>query len=711
MAGKYRDKVIVIARNNKLLNHTSSLQDNQNLVILSRKVFIIVIQTSTMSMVTAISASCQQSRVGKKLPDALYIHLSAVGQLPVSLQACDRQARELLPLGARFSIIKFSYSESKISYLFYPDFDHAPHPALHTSIQVNLANNSVQLRDYSNSGNPPILHRKETFVAPDYPNYEKFAELTRQEEALSLLNSHQIGTRKGWEAHLSEKNIRVEGHEVILQIAPKIERHKAAIHRHDLSKPVRLALETEILQSGITLYDYGCGHGEDLQRLKKQGFTCYGFDPHYQPDGVKISSDIVNLGYVINVIEDPAERRQAIIEAWELTQRVLIISAQVLISNIAQGQIAYGDGVVSSRNTFQKYYDQEELKNYIDQVLAVDSIPVALGIYFVFRDGMQAQNFRASRFRSYASTPRIKLVTKSFVDYQEILLPLMQFFTERGRLPIRDELEQFSVVIDEFKTIKKAFNLILQATNPDEWEAIANKRRQDILVFLALSNFDHPCKKLKLNQLSKFLQTDIKSLFDSYESACITADLILFNLGKAGFIRSICEQSKIGWLEDKYLTVHISTLDSLNTMLRLYEGCASRTVGRMNNTTLIRFHLDKPKIAYMYCPEFDKESHPKIETVMYINLRDLKIYYQDYHHSHNPVVSHRKSELVLPNYPLHEKFMRLTQQEEKWGLLKELPCITLLNEWERVLQKHDAVLRGHRLVRCKGSTGDNHQGG
>jgi hypothetical protein len=38
---------------------------------------------------------------------------------------------------------------------------------------------------------------------------------------------------------------------------------------------------------------------------------------------------------------------------------------------IAQGnsQIAYGDGVITSRNTFQKYYDQEELKLYIDQVL------------------------------------------------------------------------------------------------------------------------------------------------------------------------------------------------------------------------------------------------------------------------------------------------------------------------------------------------------
>ncbi|MCS6815737.1 MAG: DNA phosphorothioation-associated methyltransferase, partial [Cyanobacteria bacterium] len=87
-----------------------------------------------------------------------------------------------------------------------------------------------------------------------------------------------------------------------------------------------------------------------------------------------------------------------LIRAWSITRKALIVAAQVLIDDINHGQIAYGDGVITSRNTFQKYYEQEELKNYIDQVLGVDSIPVALGIYFVFRDEYQAQNFRVSYF-------------------------------------------------------------------------------------------------------------------------------------------------------------------------------------------------------------------------------------------------------------------------------------------------------------------------
>ena len=40
---------------------------------------------------------CKQSKVGKKLPNALYVHISAIAFLSPQLQECDRQARLLLP--------------------------------------------------------------------------------------------------------------------------------------------------------------------------------------------------------------------------------------------------------------------------------------------------------------------------------------------------------------------------------------------------------------------------------------------------------------------------------------------------------------------------------------------------------------------------------------------------------------------------------------
>jgi len=110
-------------------------------------------------------------------------------------------------------------------------------------------------------------------------------------------------------------------------------------------------------------------------------------------------------------------------------------------------------------------------KIYIDQVLGVEAIPVALGIYFVFRDEGGAQIFRQERF---AIIPRVRSQIK-FEDYQELLAPLMAFVTERGRLPVKSELPEESNLTAEFGTLRRAFQIILQATDPQEWKAIAEK--------------------------------------------------------------------------------------------------------------------------------------------------------------------------------------------------------------------------------------------
>ena len=168
---------------------------------------------------------------------------------------------------------------------------------------------------------------------------------------------------------------------------------------------------------------------------------------------------------------------------------MLVVSAQVSIGDRNRGQVVFGDGVITRRRTFQKYYEQEELKTYIDGVLDVDAIPVALGIYFVFRDESLAETFRASRFRSRTTAPQVRKPSRSFEECRELLAPLMEFVGERGRLPVKGELEEHRDILKEFGSFHRAFKLVLQATEPEAWEAIAEKRRQDLLIYLALTNF------------------------------------------------------------------------------------------------------------------------------------------------------------------------------------------------------------------------------
>jgi len=72
-----------------------------------------------------------------------------------------------------------------------------------------------------------------------------------------------------------------------------------AIKRYDLSRPVKLLLERGLLQKQDAIFDYGCGHGMDIEALQSLGYTASGWDPAFRPDGAKSESEVVNLGYVL----------------------------------------------------------------------------------------------------------------------------------------------------------------------------------------------------------------------------------------------------------------------------------------------------------------------------------------------------------------------------------------------------------------------------
>ncbi len=733
---------------------------------------------ASLPTLSQVVQACHSSSIGKRLPGALYVHESALSELSAELRDYEARARHFLNQGHHpsqtnssnsnlITLIKFSFTKLQISYLHYPDFFSDPHPALHTSIQVQLPNGELGYRSYAQTPNPPVLHRKETFLSPTHPRYADFARLTQQQEALRLLeNSRSIGTRKGWQRRLTQYNIEIipipqphhptprrdeplfvqpeakqstiihvlscpynktsissanpkgtecaplpatstnrpQAEHTHQSTTPNIERHKAAIVRTTLSKPVRLALEAGLLLANTTFFDYGCGHGGDIKRLANKGFNSQGWDPFYQPNRPHKTADVVNLGYIINVIENQRERREALINAWNLAQNVLIVAAQVLIDDRNRGWVAYEDGMISSRNTFQKYYEQEELKAYIDQVIGslgkpVDAIPVAIGIYFVFRDDAQAQAFRVSRFRSRATTPRIRTSVRRFEEYKERLTPLMDFFTERGRLPVGDEVAEFTDLTEQFGSLKRAFRLVFQATETSEWDAITDKRRNDLLVYLALNRFDE--RRPKFKDLSPILRGDVKGLFGSYQQACAAADLMLMSLGNLKLLAQRAKASRIGQKRPHSLWIHITALSELDPLLRLYEGCASRTLGRPEEANVIKLSLEIPRVSYLVYPDFDNDPHPILQTQMRIDLQDLKVRYRDFDRSDNPPILHQKDHLLLEDYPLYSKFAKLTRQETDWGLLDDLSQVGSRDRWQQKLAEHCSELRGHRLVRRK----------
>ena len=160
-----------------------------------------------------------------------------------------------------------------------------------------------------------------------------------------------------------------------------IARHKTAIRRGDFSRPIKCLLRDGLLDKAACLFDYGCGRGEDVALLISEGLACAGWDPAYHPDAPREPADVVNLGYVINVVEDPAERAATLKQSWNLARRLLVVSAQVLMSGRGKTTVEFGDGVLTGRGTFQKFYQQDELKAYLEEQLGTDALPAAPGVF------------------------------------------------------------------------------------------------------------------------------------------------------------------------------------------------------------------------------------------------------------------------------------------------------------------------------------------
>ena len=346
---------------------------------------------------------------GKRLPTAIYVYRDALATCACSASRLIADIAQAHRLGGEFNLVKFHTGAPKVTFLCYPAFLDDPHPALAQAVLIDLISGKIRKTDYSRNPNPPILHRKETFLAPDHPRRAEFAALTVAEEAAGLYeDTTTIGFKLNWQKLLATKGIAFKGHALIEQTcgpSPEqrpetiIDRHKTAITRFDFSKPIKTLFEHALLKPGMTVFDYGCGPGSDVTGLTLMGFVAGGWDPVFRSEAPKSRADIVNIGYVLNVIEDPAERVETLIAAWTLSQRLLVVSALIRETVPAERAVAFGDGILTHRKTFQKYFDQHELQAYIEDAIDQTAVPVALGIFYVFRDQSDLQTFLVSRTR------------------------------------------------------------------------------------------------------------------------------------------------------------------------------------------------------------------------------------------------------------------------------------------------------------------------
>jgi DNA phosphorothioation-associated putative methyltransferase len=613
--------------------------------------------------------------IGKQVKGKRYVHVAALGELDPDLR--ERVQRAATQTGfsveTEFNVIKIDEAGNQISLLHYENFFDSPFPALQSSFVVNLASGRIKRLRYDLSGNPPILHRKELLLPIDHPQAPLFAALTQQLEAAGLLrDTRRIGFAREWQARLQSAGYEVRDHQLItLNGAARSEqsstealaRHRTALQRYALSTPMQALQRHGYLDGSWSIFDYGCGKGDDVRILGLNGIAANGWDPHYAPDAPHTPADIVNLGFVINVIEDPQERVHALHNAYALAGRLLAVAAMLTGREQLNGE-QYGDGVRTRRNTFQKYYTQRELRDYLRSVLDKDPIAVGPGVFFVFKDEEEEQRFFAQRARNRVGLgrliSRLPKPTRAereqtfYATHRELLDQLWETWLDLGRKPELTEVARRGELEEACGSLGKALRFLERFHGAEATTAAFRSRKEDLTVYFALQQFE---QRKTAAAFSEELRRDLRTFFGGYQNAQTAARQLLFSTGNRELIRQLCREAVangLGWLEkDRALYLHTSLVQRLPAVLRVYVGCASYLYGDVTSADLIKIHVDSAKLTLMSYDDFAGKPLPRLLERIKIRFRDQDVERFTYGDAYEPPYLYRKSRFLSEDFPYY----------------------------------------------------------
>jgi DNA phosphorothioation-associated putative methyltransferase len=631
---------------------------------------------------------------GKRLPEALYVHRCGFSNFSSELLLFLRQVVEKVHLNDfSFDLVKFHLREFKISLLAYPDFWDDPFPELKRSCSIDLITMKSRFSSYEKSENPPILHRKETFLPPNHNKIAEFSQLTQEAEAAGLFeNTNRIGFKQNWLSQIKKKGYELkDGKLVALRIAKSVApadnhddgsldevqifRHRTAINRNILSTPMQSLYQHGFLDGSYSVFDYGCGKGDDLRELEAHEIQVSGWDPVFRPETPPESADVVNLGFVINVIENPQERRDTLKAAFSLANKLLVVSV-MLGSDATVGKFKpFGDGVVTARGTFQKYYQQSEIRGFIEANLEANAIAVGPGLFFVFSDTDEEQIFLSERQRRHfdwktltrrepverIAKERISQLEKHQAlidDYKNVCLSL-------GRSCKPDEFEFSTKLRSLFGSFNKAWNYIF-TDDPELFEQARKARIDDLLVYFGLNLFG---RRKPYAHMPKSLQRDVKEFFGNYKNAVEEARALLFSVGSVEKIHAACIQANkqgLGYLDrDHSLQLHTSMINSLPAVLRLYVGCATQLFGDIDKADLVKIHIQSGKVSLMRYDDFVNKPLPQLLERIKIKMREQQIDFFDYTAQPGVQLLYLKTRYIPEDFPFYSEQKAFDDKLEK----------------------------------------------
>jgi len=158
---------------------------------------------------------------------------------------------------------------------------------------------------------------------------------------------------------------------------------RTAMTRSELSTPAQWLRSRGHLDGSKTVFDYGCGRGGDIERMLELGIDAKGWDPNFCPKNPCLLADIVQVAFVLNVIEEDKDRVQCLKRASALAKELLVIAMIQDGTGADDRNRSQGDGGITSSGSFQWYASDREVLDLVRRSTGRQAWPHGGGLYTV----------------------------------------------------------------------------------------------------------------------------------------------------------------------------------------------------------------------------------------------------------------------------------------------------------------------------------------
>jgi len=455
-------------------------------------------------------------------------------------------------------------------------------------------------------------------------------------------------------------------------MAIEVFRHRTAIGRSALSLPVKVLFQAGLVNDETSFLDYGCGRGDDIKFLKELGIPATGWDPYFNPETSQLKNcDVVNLGFVLNVIENEQERIEVLKSAFELTNHCLSVAVMLESQNDTTATVPHKDGQITTRQTFQKYYNQTELESQLAESLKVSPIAAAPGVFFIFKDETLEQDFLLKRqlgiIQDYEPQDLLSKVNEKKEKTEQVLRlnqNLAKHILNFARKPelrelpryFRQQLEKSGV------SYRRIFSTASQTITESELNEAVILKKEQLSLFFAMYLFS---TRPKYKSLSAGLQKDVKLHYGTMKDLEIKAKNLLFSLGNSDLLYSDSQQAErgsLGYCDGNKFIFHSKNQSKIPLRLRGIMAIAERLSGKIDDVDLIKIHIESKKVSYLTVEKFNGSPLPRILSRVIVDFRDNKILNFDHTKGGKVKTVYLKSRFMRqedPNYKIQKEFDEL----------------------------------------------------